>query len=158
MSRQMRAAFVMSSDDPGDHTRIVINSDPMAVRQALCALFDQLMAGRMSADARDAAQIVLAEALNNIVEHAYAQSPGEIELTIDISARGLNCRIVDAGRPLPGVGVPVGELASLRPGDDLPEGGFGWHLIRSLSEDLNYRREGERNFLSFRISAQQYPH
>ncbi|MDR7123258.1 ATP-binding protein [Pseudotabrizicola sp. 4114] len=148
----------MSSDDPGEHTRIIINADPIAVRQALGALFDQLMAGRMSADARDAAQIVLAEALNNIVEHAYAQGPGEIELTIDISARGLTCRIMDAGQPLPGVGVPVGELAPLLPGEDLPEGGFGWHLIRSLSEDLNYRREGERNFLSFRISAQQYPH
>ena len=130
----------------------------MAVRQALCALFDRLMAGRMSADARDTAQIVLAEALNNIVEHAYAQAPGEIELTIGVSARGLSCRIMDAGRPLPGVGVPAGGLAPLRPGEDLPEGGFGWHLIRTLSEDLNYRREGERNFLSFRIAAQQYPH
>lgn len=148
----------MASDTPAERTRLVIASDPMAVRQALGALFDRLMAGRMTADARDTAQIVLAEALNNIVEHAYAQAPGEIELTIDITPRGLTCRITDAGLPLPGGALPTGEPALLRPEDELPEGGFGWHLIRALSEDLNYRREGGRNFLSFRIAAQQYPH
>lgn len=146
----------MSSE--GERTRIVIPSDPMAVRQALCALFDRLMAGRMSADARDTAQIVLAEALNNIVEHAYAQSPGEIEVTIELCRGGLTCRIMDAGLPLPGGALPDGQIAPLCAEDDLPEGGFGWHLIRTLSEDLHYRREGERNFLTFRISAQQYPH
>ncbi|MFN4155939.1 MAG: ATP-binding protein [Paracoccaceae bacterium] len=148
----------MSSDKAGDRTRIVIPSDPMAVRQALCALFERLMAGQISADARDTAQLVLAEALNNIVEHAYAQSPGEIEVTVELCPGGLTCRIMDAGLPLPGEALPEGRLAPLRAGDALPEGGFGWHLIRSLSQDVNYRREGERNFLTFRIAAQQYPH
>ena len=151
-------ACVMPSDAAGERTRIVIPSDPLAVRQALCALFDRMMSGRMNADARDTAQIVLAEALNNIVEHAYAQSPGEIEVTIEVSSRGLTCHIMDAGLPLPGGALPEGRLPRLNAGDDLPEGGFGWHLIRSLSEDLNYHREGERNFLTFRIAAQQYPH
>lgn len=130
----------------------------MAVRQALITLFQHLMTGRMSADARDTAQIVLAEALNNIVEHAYAQAPGEIEVTIDVSSLGLTFRIMDAGLPLPGGALPKGQLPPMRPEDELPEGGFGWHLIRTLSQDLHYRREGERNFLTFRIAAQQYPH
>jgi serine/threonine-protein kinase RsbW len=141
-----------------DRTRIVIPSTPLAVRQALCALFDHLMTEQMSAGARDTAQIVLAEALNNIVEHAYAQGPGEIEVTIEVCAVGLTCRIMDAGRPMPGGTLPEGKLAALTPDDDLPEGGFGWHLIRTLSEDLNYRREGGRNLLTFRIATQQYPH
>lgn len=144
--------------DAPDCTHIVIPSDPMAVRQALCALFDHLMAGPMCQDARDAAQIVLAEALNNIVEHAYAQGPGEIEVMIEFSPLGLACRIIDAGLPMPGGTLPDGTPATLGAGHDLPEGGFGWHLIRSLSQDLNYRREGGRNMLSFRILAQQYPH
>ena len=148
----------MSSDRPIDVARIIIPSDPMAVRQALCAVFDRLTTGRMSADARDAARIVLAEALNNIVEHAYAQSPGEIEVTIELCRAGLTCRIMDAGLPLPDGALPDGRLAPLQPEHDLPEGGFGWHLIRALSEDLAYRREGERNLLTFRIAAQQYPH
>lgn len=154
----MPTVFVMSSEDGCERTRLVIAADPMAVRQALITLFQHLMAGRISADACDTAQIVLAEALNNIVEHAYAQTPGEIEVTIDVSSLGLTCRIMDAGLPLPGGALPKGHLPLMRPEEDLPEGGFGWHLIRTLSQDLNYRREGERNFLSFRIAAQQYPH
>lgn len=137
---------------------MVIPSTPLAVRQALGALFDRLISGPMSDDARDTAQIVLAEALNNIVEHAYAQGPGEIEVTIELCSVGLTCRIMDAGLPMPGGTLPDGKLAPLAPDDDLPEGGFGWHLIRALSEDLNYRREEGRNLLTFRIAAQQYPH
>ena len=148
----------MPSDERPDQTRIVIPSDPMAVRQALQALFDHLMTGRMSADDRDTAQIVLAEALNNIVEHAYAQEPGEIEVIVELCASGLTCRIMDAGLPMPGGTLPQGVLAPMPPNDDLPEGGFGWHLIRTLSEDLHYRREDGRNLLTFRIVAQQYPH
>lgn len=149
---------MMSSDRQIERTRIVIPSTPLAVRQALRALFDHLMTESMGADARDTAQIVLAEALNNIVEHAYAQGPGEIEVTIEVCPVGLTCRIMDAGSPMPGGTLPEGKLAPLTTDDDLPEGGFGWHLIRTLSEDLNYSREGGRNLLTFRIAAQQYPH
>ena len=141
-----------------EHARFVIPSDPLAVRQALGALFDRLMAGSITEEARVTAQIVLAEALNNIVEHAYAQSKGDIEVSIEICPGGLTCRIMDAGLPMPGGELPAGQLATLAPEDDLPEGGYGWYLIRTLSQDLNYRREGERNLLTFRISTQQYAH
>ena len=39
--------------------------------------------------------------------------------------------------------------------EDLPEGGFGWHVIRTLSKDLHYRRENGRNQLSFRLDTTQ---
>ncbi|MFN3844409.1 MAG: ATP-binding protein [Paracoccaceae bacterium] len=145
----------MSSDDLPGPTRIVIPSDPLAVREALRALFDRLTMGHMHDDARDTAQIVLAEALNNVVEHAYAKFPGEIDVTIDLSPHGLTCRIMDVGLPMPGAVLPDGILEPTSTSDDLPEGGFGWHLIRTLSEDLQYRREGELNLLTFRISVKQ---
>lgn len=144
----------------GDRTRVIIPSDPLAVREALCALFDRLMVGPMADETRATAQLVLAEALNNIVEHAYAQSPGEIELTLELSLQGLKCSIVDHGSPLPDGGLPAGRRpTALAAPDgsvaDLPEGGFGWHLIRTLSQDLNYRRVGADNLLTFRIDAKQ---
>ena len=46
-------------------------------------------------------------------------------------------------------GIPEGLPAEL--GDrleDLPEGGFGWFLIRQLSETVTYLRQGDRNNLS----------
>ena len=69
----------------------------------------------------------------------------------------LLCLISDTGLPMPEGQLPAGVLAPLGDFADLPEGGFGWHLIRSLSKDLSYRREGGRNLLSFRLDTQQSP-
>jgi serine/threonine-protein kinase RsbW len=133
-------------DEPALH--LVIPSDPMAVRDGLRALFDTLLLRSLPEDERGTAEIVLAEALNNVVEHAYANSPGTIELTVTLNGGGLVCRIVDQGVPLPR-GVPP---EGMPPAPDLlPEGGFGWHLIRTLSRDLAYDRIGNMNQLSFRL-------
>jgi serine/threonine-protein kinase RsbW len=35
--------------------------------------------------------------------------------------------------------------------DDLPEGGFGWFLIRELTKDLQYVRHEDQNRLTFSI-------
>lgn len=145
----------MGFDGVAETTHLTIPSNAQAVRDALCALFDALTVDPMPPETRDAAQIVLAEALNNIVEHAYSQSAGEIEVTLSVNAQGIQCDIVDFGLPMPGDALPSGQLVAHGAIEDLPEGGFGWHLIRALSQDLNYRREGGRNMLSFRIAAKQ---
>ena len=49
------------------------------------------------------------------------------------------------GRP-PAGRLPDGADCALV---DLPEGGFGWHLIRTLTRDLAYVRSGGCNRLSF---------
>ena len=38
---------------------------------------------------------------------------------------------------------------------DLPEGGFGWYLIRDLARDVNYEREGWCNVLTLRLEVAQ---
>jgi serine/threonine-protein kinase RsbW len=144
-------------DDPTakavpDQTRIVISSDPMAVRQGLKSLFQSLLLKGLEEVDCGKAEIVLAEALNNIVEHAYADGTGEIELTICVNRQGLDCRIVDHGAPMPDGALPAGILAAP---EDLPEGGFGWSLIRALSEDLRYARVAGQNQLTFRLTTEQ---
>jgi serine/threonine-protein kinase RsbW len=56
---------------------------------------------------------------------------------------------------MPKDGLPEGRLVTLAETATLPEGGFGWFLIRTLSRDLDYRREGGRNLLSFRLDTHQ---
>ncbi len=129
--------------------RLVIPADSAAVRQALRALLDTLMLRALPDPARDTAQLVLAEALNNIVEHAYGPAAdGQIEVTLTATAGGLACLIVDRGGPMPQAALPAGRLPEPAAG---PEGGWGWHLIRSLSRDLTYSRSGGRNTLSFQL-------
>ena len=89
-------------------------------------------------------EIVLAEALNNIVEHAYADGKaGGIGLHAVLGPAGLTCTLSDRGTALTAPGLPAGRLPDIgaEPGA-LPEGGFGWFLIRSLTREVRYHRDG----------------
>lgn len=138
-------------------TRLTIPGRPTAVRDGLRALLDTLLLRSLPEDGRGTAEIVLAEALNNIVEHAYTNHDGEIEISLQLRYNELLCRIADTGLPMPGGKLPDGVLPPLGAFEDLPEGGFGWYLIRSLTRDLTYSRADGRNLLSFRLDTQQCP-
>lgn len=129
--------------------RLTLVADPEAVRKGLAQIMASRPMAALAADHRAAVQIVLAEVLNNIAEHAYSGGPGEISISIVPSPDGPDCRIVDRGRAMPGGSPPQGTL----PEEELPEGGFGWFLIRSLTRDLDYQRRDGQNHLHFVIPA-----
>lgn len=97
-------------------------------------------------------EIVLAEAMNNIVEHAYLDRPdGRIVVRLMREAQSLACEIVDTGTAMPEDTLPTGENPLTSGYSDLPEGGFGWFMIRELADVLRYRRAGGRNYLFIRL-------
>lgn len=126
--------------------RLDFPATALAVRAALRTLCDGVLRALTEAD-RGTAQIVLAEALNNVVEHAYAGGGGRIALQVWIDPGCTRCVIADRGRAMV-EGLPPGNAPNPA---DLPEGGFGWFLIRSLASDLRYSRIGGVNELSFRL-------
>ncbi len=130
-------------------TRLTLASDPASVREGLERLFSAPPLTDLAEDLRGTVEIVMAEILNNIVEHAYAGDEGQIEMTLQDAESGLHCLISDCGRPFPLGEPPAGDLPGLE--GDIPEGGFGWALIRAYAEDLHYERRAGRNHLRFRI-------
>lgn len=134
-------------------THIVLAATAPEVRRTLSGLFVPPEWKKLSPAVQVSAQIVLAECLNNIVEHSYSDQGGEIDLRIKSIGGGLACVILDDGRPMPGDLMPAGVNPIAADSGNLPEGGFGWFLIRALAQDLGYRRKGNRNRLSFRIAA-----
>lgn len=140
----------------GGEIRLVFDSDPFAVRRALATLTVALAPHLPTAADCDTVEIVLAEVLNNVVEHAYRAGSGQIDLRIRPTTEGLLCTIADEGVPMPGGALPDGRLAAASETESLPEGGYGWHLIRLLSQDLCYGRDQGRNCLSFRLTRTQY--
>ncbi|MEM7295776.1 MAG: ATP-binding protein [Pseudomonadota bacterium] len=130
---------------------LVFRSDPAEVRGALQQVSAAMRDLRVGADDRGTVELVLAEVLNNIAEHAYAGAPeGAIALTLMPSNARLACRVVDYGRAMPGGVPPPGLEANLDVAlQDLPEGGFGWFLIRELVSELSYRRVDHANELGF---------
>ncbi|WP_158275562.1 ATP-binding protein [Maritimibacter sp. 55A14] len=103
----------------------------------------------------DRVETVLAEVLNNVVEHACRNRAGHVVgLEVWLLPRDIWVRVTDDGLPMPGAQLPE---AKATPPEALPEGGFGLSLIRRLARDLRYRREDGRNILTFRVSAETAP-
>lgn len=101
----------------------------------------------------DDVKIALAEAINNVVEHAYARiSAAQVQVMCRLDQDRLDILISDTGNPLPGYcppdGVPTKIGTSVQ---DLPEGGFGWFLIHQLTSDIHYERREGCNRLSLRF-------
>ncbi len=132
--------------------RLRVAAEPLAVRAALRDAVGRFTQQLGPQDA-GTLELALAEVLNNIVEHAYAGRSGSIALSIALHRGMLLCLIVDRGRAMPGLTVPVGQSPTSLAAqcDLLREGGWGWHLIRSLTQDLVYSRAGGENRLRFRI-------
>lgn len=135
-------------DDSGSILRRFPAGDT-ETRAALLAVCERLRSAGLGEDDLSSAELIIAEALNNIVEHAYANSNGLVELSIELRLNGLFCLIRDHGQVMPGGRAPNPPLPQINPPNELPEGGFGWHIIRSLTTELGYRHEDGWNTLSF---------
>lgn len=134
---------------------VQLKSDNLSIRSALGEVIAALKTRRVDPDALGTVEIVLAEALNNVVEHAYAmRDDGVIEISGHITPGQLVFDIADEGIPMPLGQVPEGPAASVDvPMDAMPEGGFGWFLIREMTEDLTYARVNGRNLLSLTMTV-----
>ncbi len=132
---------------------VICSAEPLAVRAGLTAATGVLRQIGLDEDSVGSAELVIAELLNNIAEHAYADDPdGLIELRVDAHDGELRCHAKDRGLAMPDGVLPEGKLADSNVAmDDLPEGGFGWYLIRTLTCDIAYDRIGQENHTRFRI-------
>jgi serine/threonine-protein kinase RsbW len=96
--------------------------------------------------------LVLEEILVNIARYAYQPATGDTEVRYAVAEPGkLLVEISDAGRvfnPLEADPPPLeGTLA------ERPIGGLGVYLVKNLVGSLAYRRERDRNTLSFIFPA-----
>lgn len=144
------------SGDTGLH--LVFPAGEQAVRRALATATGAFKGMGLDPDAIELAELVLAEVLNNVVEHAYAEHAGGIiELEAWRGTDRLHMRVRDDGVPMPGGALPEGKRHDPKVETrDLPEGGFGWSIIRDLAQDLRYQRDGMRNDISFALDLSEF--
>ncbi|MEP2642450.1 ATP-binding protein [Roseobacter sp.] len=137
---------------------ISLDSTPMAVRDALAQVLVGLRPLALTAHDTGTVELVLAEALNNVVEHAYPQSgpTGRITLTCTHAVDGLDIRIADKGTPMPNLAMPVGQSANINVAlQDMPEGGFGLFIVQSLAKNIQYQRVDGENSLTMHLEFAQ---
>ena len=133
---------------------VVLRADLTAVREALKEITGALDRAGLHLEELGSVELVMAEALNNIVEHAYAGTEGEIRLWWTLGPGGLFVRITDTGRAMPKGKGPLAVRTSARDhAAKVPEGGFGWFLITGLARNIVYRRDRSENVLTFRMAV-----
>jgi serine/threonine-protein kinase RsbW len=126
-----------------------------SIRDALAECRARLARVPLSEEELATVEVVLAEVMNNVAEHAYAwRRDGELLLGMRVAGDGLHVSVTDEGRPMPDEELPFGQrLDPTVPLGDMPEGGFGWLIIRQLARDVAYVRQDGVNQLSFRVAV-----
>lgn len=108
-------------------------------------------------EARFNLQLCVEELVLNVVNHGFDGAAGEHDILVDLQfqedSRTLTVQITDDGRAFDPVSdAPVPKLdASL---EDRPLGGLGLHLVRTLMDDISYRREEGRNHLALTMHVE----
>jgi anti-sigma regulatory factor (Ser/Thr protein kinase) len=86
------------------------------------------------------------EAFNNIVEHAYAVSPGDVEVVLLVDDEAVVLRMIDQGA---GFDFDDAGASDQVPAfDTLSEGGMGLFIIRSAMSSVTYERRQDKNLLT----------
>lgn len=133
-------------------------SSNLGTRQAMKALLHGLNPWQLSATDQGKIQVALVEVLNNIVKHAYRnQGSGIIEITCQPFSGHLGFEIADSGIPLPAHCLTNDHMSAVDIQASLPEGGFGWFLIRQLSYDITHKRHKGKNHLYLKIRLEDPP-
>ena len=133
--------------ETGETRSLRIVSTPEEVRRA-ARFCRRACAGLFTDPECHDIELAIAEACNNIVEHAYGYCRDQpIWIQVSRQAEKILFRIEDeAATPFtPGeVTEPAVEWQSLA---DVPEGGWGIYLMREAMDTVQYRRRGRRNRL-----------
>lgn len=133
---------------------LAIRATPEATREAVTAVRAALARSGAAPGLLFRVELVLAEVLNNIGEHAYGGAAGRVWLKARMEGDAVCVTITDRGKPMPGGDMPEGGLPDMDvPRDRQPEGGFGWYLIHSQADSLQYSRENGENILGLRFTS-----
>jgi sigma-B regulation protein RsbU (phosphoserine phosphatase) len=93
-----------------------------------------------------ALSLALDELVTNTITYGYEdQGTHEIRVRLTVANGRLSAEVEDDGRPFNPLTAPAPDLTSAV--EDRPVGGLGIHLVRSLMDDVDYRRESGKNHL-----------
>ena len=91
--------------------------------------------------------LALEELTLNTMNYGHDSGIHEIEIAVTSDMDAITIEITDDGRPFdplndaprPDVGAAI---------EDRPVGGLGVHLVRTMMDEMSYRREGDKNHIT----------
>lgn len=117
-----------------------------AARNAVRAFLESASAGTALTDRDlDEISVVVQEACTNAVRHAHAHDAAKrFRVEVALGDAEVEIRVIDRGAPF--------DLSAARPLDpeQLREGGYGIHIMRTWMDDVSVRHDGTGNVLCLR--------
>ena len=95
------------------------------------------------------ARLVIEELVSNTIKYGYDdQNTHEIRIEARVEERTMVLEISDDGHPFNPLEAP--EPSMHLPAHERPVGGLGLHLVRSMSDSVDYKRSGANNIVTVR--------
>jgi serine/threonine-protein kinase RsbW len=96
-----------------------------------------------------AVNLALDEVVTNVVLHGFDDPANQdVEARLVVKDGVISAEIEDSGRAFNPLDAPPPDLTANL--DERALGGLGIHLVRSLMDKVDYRREGAKNVLTIR--------
>ena len=93
--------------------------------------------------------LALDEVVTNVVRYGFEISTGqEVAVRVETTGDDLHSEVVDGGREFNPLNAPLPDLTAAL--EERALGGLGIHLVRSLMDRVEYRRENAKNVLTMR--------
>jgi anti-sigma regulatory factor (Ser/Thr protein kinase) len=138
---------------PPVHLKLTRDHAQLALLEAW--LHDFSTACELPARTRFGLELVLTEAVTNVMDHARnagaddSNEPGGIEVICTLRDGSVSAELIDDGPPFdPTSNAPVVLPANL---DEASPGGLGIHLMRRYTSSMEYVREQNRNVLRMNL-------
>lgn len=94
--------------------------------------------------------LVLEELVLNVINYAYEESGHHVDVHLTCNADDLVIEITDEGIPFdPLQDAPAPDRES--PTEERRVGGLGVYLVRTMTSDMQYRREDGKNYLTVTV-------
>jgi serine/threonine-protein kinase RsbW len=126
---------------------ISVKPDISAVQPLLEWVEQHCREGGLADDVTFKMALVLEEAVTNVINHGFANLPPPhmIRVRLDIAIERIVAEVVDNGRPFDPLARPGPDFS--RPLAEREPAGLGIHLMRRMTDRLEYRRNGGDNYL-----------
>lgn len=125
--------------------QLIITSELERIRDARRWLVDHSSGEGLADGDVWAAELALAEALSNVIRHAYGSQPGlKIAIALSIDEESVEIEVRDTARPFARDSVAIQPL-------DLPRtGGYGLQLIEEVMDAVEYDGDEDGGRLTMR--------
>ena len=98
--------------------------------------------------------LALEEILTNTISYGYTDNrEHEIKVRLSVQSGEVKAEVEDDGQPFDPLAVPEPDTAKSL--EERTIGGLGIHLVRKLMDNLEYKRQGERNLLIMKKKTQE---